>query len=318
MMSALRGDLMLLGAGGKMGPALCRMAVRADEAAGVNRTITAVSRFGDAGAWKEIESSGARILCRDMLEPGAVEALPDAENVIFMAGRKFATTGDESLTWAVNCLLPGEVIRRYRNSRIVVLSTGNVYPFTSPASGGPDEESATGPVGEYAWSSLARERIAFHLSDRQGTPVSILRLNYAIDPRYGVLTDIALKVFRREPVHLRNGYVNVIWQADACAAVLLALERCSSPPFVLNVTGPEILSVRKTAMEFGRKFETPVEFIGSEAEDALLSHSGLFHSLWDFPKLGVGAMMDLVAHWLLIGGELYNKPTRFEDREGKF
>jgi nucleoside-diphosphate-sugar epimerase len=207
-------------------------------------------------------------------------------------------------------------MRRFSKSRIVVFSTGNVYPFTSPESGGPTEDHATGPVGEYAWTCLARERIVSHLSERMGIPVSILRINYAVDLRYGVLTDIALKVFRREPVDLRNGYVNAIWQSDACAAALLALERCSSPPFVLNVTGQEILSVRKTALAFGREFETPVEFTGSEAEDALLSDARRFHSLWKFPKTDVSAMICRIAHWLKIGGELWNKPTHFEERKG--
>ncbi len=253
-MRALRGDVMLLGVGGKMGPSLARLARRATDEAGVRRRILGVSRFTEPGLAERLRASGVETLACDLLDRAALAALPDCPNVIFMTGRKFGSTGQPWLTWAMNVLLPAMAAERFRASRFVVFSSGNVYPLTRLEHGGPDEDHPPEPVGEYAQSALGRERMFQYFSERCGTQVAILRLNYAIDLRYGVLHDIAEKVYRREPVDLSMGVANVIWQRDANSVALRALAHCASPPFLLNLTGPEMVSVRQTALRFGRIF----------------------------------------------------------------
>ena len=251
---SLRGDLLILGAGGKMGPSLARRAARAARQAEVAVKITAVSRFGDTVVRRQLESEGVETVAADLLDPLALGSLPWAPNVIFMAARKFGSTGEESLTWAMNSWLPAQVAQRYRNSRIVAFSSGNVYPFVPVDSGGASEQTPPGPVGEYAQSVLGRERMFEHFSREFGTPVTLLRLNYAVELRYGVLLDIARKVHEGRPVDLGMGYVNVIWQGDANSICLRSFRLCASPPAVLNITGPETLSVREIAEGFAERF----------------------------------------------------------------
>jgi len=291
-------ELLIIGAGGKMGPSLIERARRAAPHA----RIIGVARSGsDVSA--------------DLLDREQVNALPDSKNVIFLAGRKFGSTGNVGLTWATNALLPAMIAEKYRDARIVALSSGNVYPLTAS---GANEQTAPAPAGEYAQSVLARERLFEYFSDRFGTRVALLRLNYAIDVRYGVLLDIGQRVFAGKPVSVAMGAVNVIWQGDANSVVLRSLALAASPAFVLNVTGPEVLRVRGIARRFGKLFGIEPEFEGREAETALLNDASLCHRLLGAPSVTVDEMIKMVADWIRSGGETLNKPTYFEVRDGKF
>jgi nucleoside-diphosphate-sugar epimerase len=317
-MAALEGDILVLGASGKMGPSLCKLARRASDEAGIQKRVIAVARYSDPDARRDLEHAGVDTIPSDLLESGALGALPDAPNVVYMAARKFGTTGAEHLTWAINTFLPGLVAERYRDSRIVAFSTGNVYPLRPAVAGGATETSPLDPQGEYAQSALGRERLFEYGSHRWGTRVALIRLNYAVDLRYGVLVDIAQKVSSGTPVDLRMGLVNVIWQGDANSAVLRAFEHCSSPPLILNITGPETLSVREIASEFGRRFGREPMFQGDEAPTALLSNAAAAHRLLGYPTVSAAELIDWVAAWLQSGGRVLNKPTHFQTRDGKF
>jgi nucleoside-diphosphate-sugar epimerase len=317
-MAALEGDILILGVAGKMGPSLSHRIVRACQAAGVNKRIVGVARFSNPAVERQIRDCGIETITADLLEPGALAKLPDAPNVIFMAARKFGSTGAESLTWAMNTFLPGRVAERYKDSRIVSFSSGNVYPLTPVLHGGPGETSPTGPVGEYAQSVLGRERMFEHFSRRYGTPVVLLRLNYAIDLRYGVLLDIGQKVFSRRPVDLRMGHANVIWQGDANSVCLRAFAHCQSPPFILNLTGPETLAVRWVARRFGEHFGIDPVLENSESETALLNNASVCQRLFGYPSVPVDQLIAWTAHWISSGGPVWNKPTHFEARDGKF
>ena len=251
-MGRLQGDILILGAGGKMGPTLALLAKRASDAAAAPRKIIGAARFSAPSVRRKLASWGIETIRADLLDRQAVNALPTVPNVIFMAGQKFGTVGNQALTWAVNTHAPAIVAEKFRASRIVVFSTGNVYPLTAVEDGGPDEESPLGPVGEYAQSALGRERTFEYFSRRNRAPVAVVRLNYAVELRYGVLRDIGDKVFHGRPIDLAMGYVNAIWQRDANSAALRLLEYCASPPFVLNVTGTETLAVRSIAQRFAR------------------------------------------------------------------
>jgi nucleoside-diphosphate-sugar epimerase len=314
----LDGDLLILGAGGKMGPSLARRARRAAEKAGVLKRIVAVARFSDNRLRDSLESDGIETLGSDLLQPGALSKLPDMPNVIFMAARKFGTTGSEDLTWAMNTYLPGLVAERYHSSRIVAFSTGNVYPLRDATLGGAVEATPVAPVSEYAQSALGRERMFEYGSRQWGTCVVILRLNYAIDLRYGVLLDIGTAVFERRPIDLRMAFVNVIWQGDANSVCLRSFAHCQSPPLLLNLTGPEILSVRYLAEEFGRRFCVQPNFGSEEMPTALLSNAAKAHQMFGYPTVTVSEMIDWTASWISSGGPCLNKPTHFDVRDGKF
>ncbi len=299
--SRFGGDVVVLGAGGKMGPTLVRRLERAIEAAGVKHKVIPVTRA-----------------VADLMDPKAVEALPDAPNVIFMAGRKFGSSGQEHLTWATNTWTAGLAAYRYRGARTVVFSTGNVYPLVEVQSGGATETTAVAPVGEYAQSALARERVYEYFAETYQTPTVLFRLNYAVDLRYGVLLDIGGKVYRGEAVDVTNGYANVIWQGDANSYCIRALDLCETPARALNVTGPETASVRAIAHRFGEIFGRPVEITGEEASTALLNNSSLCHRLLGAPEVGLERMIEIQADWIATGGRLLGKPTKFEKRDGKF
>jgi nucleoside-diphosphate-sugar epimerase len=316
--SRLEGDFLILGAGGKMGPTLVRMLARAAARAGVRKKITAVSRFQDPAALAEIRDAGAETISCDLLDPHALRALPEAENILHLAGRKFGSVGNEPLTWAMNAFLPAMVMRRFPASRIVALSTGNVYSFSPIASGGSTETDPPAPVGEYAQSCLGRERMIQYHSGRNGTRAAILRLNYAIDLRYGVLLDIARKVWNGVPIDLRMGHVNIIWQGDANNAILSAFDLCDSPPFILNVAGGRILSVRALAEECGRLCRRMPLFAGAEEPTALLSDTSLLQRLMPFPRTPVESMLRWTIEWLRAGGTTLDKPTHYDARDGNF
>lgn len=311
-MRRLEGDLVVLGAAGKMGPSLVARARRALAASGSKSRLIAVTRSGAPVA------EGVETFAADMLDRAQVARLPDAANVIYMVGRKFGSTGNEPLTWAVNALVPALVAERYRGSRIVAFSTGNVYPFVPVASGGATESTRPEPIGDYAQSTLARERIFEYFSAKDGTPVLLLRLNYAIELRYGVLVDIAQKVLARIPIDLAMGYVNVIWQGDANSVCLRSLELAASPARALNLTGTELLSVRELALDFGRRFSIEPVFEGAESPSALLSNAAVCREHFGPPGVSVPEMMEMIACWLQAGGRTLGKPTHFETRSGSY
>jgi nucleoside-diphosphate-sugar epimerase len=317
LLRRLAGDILVLGVAGKMGVTLARMARRAADATGGSRRVIGVARFTSGGE-AEFNRHGVETIRCDLLDEAAVAKLPDAENVIFLAARKFGSTGDESLTWAMNAVVPSIVCRRYASSRIVALSTGNVYPLVPRDSTGSRETDPPQPIGEYAMSCLAKERVFEHYSRAHGTRVAIVRLNYACDLRYGVLVDIAQKVWRGEPVDVKMGYFNTIWQGDACAMTLRALKHAASPPWIVNVTWPERLSVRATAEELGRLMNKPVRFQGQEAETALLSDASVALEKLGPLQMTTGELLQHVAHWVMLGGRTLNKPTHFEVRDGRF
>ncbi len=317
-MRQLAGDLLIMGAAGKMGPSLTRLARRASDEAGSKRRIFAVARFTNASVKEQFAGQGIETISADLLDRDALSKLPNAPNVIFMAARKFGTQGAEHLTWAMNTYLPGLVAEHFKNSQIVAFSTGNVYPLSPIGQGGPNESGPVAPVGEYGQSALGRERMFEYGSHTWGTPVTILRLNYAVELRYGVLVDIGRAVYQKRPLNLAMSAVNVIWQRDANSVALRSLLHCQSPPFVLNVTGPETLSVRKIAQEFGVRFKIEPQFAGAEGEHALLSNAGQCQRLFGKPTVSVEQLIDWTADWLAQGGASLNKPTHFQVRDGRF
>ncbi|HZI41299.1 MAG TPA: NAD(P)-dependent oxidoreductase [Gemmatimonadaceae bacterium] len=312
------GDIVVLGAGGKMGPTLARMAGRAAAQVGDGRRVYAVSRFSSPEVARTLGGAGIETISCDLLDRDAVARLPDAANVIFMAGQKFGTAAAPAQTWAMNTIVPAICADRYRGARIVGFSTGNVYPLTAVSAGGARESDPVGPVGEYASSALGRERVLEFYSARNRTPVAIIRLNYAIDLRYGVLADIGLRVWREEPVPIAMGHVNVIWQGDACRITIESLARATTPPFVVNVTGTEILAVRDIAQEFATVFGKSVRFQGKERRDALLSNTDRMRSSFSPPEVSVQTMIEWIADWIRADGPMLGKPTHFEERAGKF
>jgi nucleoside-diphosphate-sugar epimerase len=313
-LAAVPGDILVLGAAGKMGPTLCRIARRADPA----RRVIAVARFSEAGLRERMESWGVECIAADLTDPAALAALPDAPNVVFMAARKFGSTGNEALTWAMNVLLPAAVATRFAGSRIVFFSTGNVLPLTPVLSGGADEGTPPSPIGDYAASCLGRERVFQHAAASRGTPCFGVRLNYAIDLRYGVLHDIATKVLTGTPVPLSMGHANVIWQGDANAWTLRGLRQASDSCPILNVTGPETVSIRWLAQQYATRFGRDAVFVGEEAPTALLSNAARAFATFGYPTVPLARMIDWVAGWVAQGGRALGKPTKFEVRDGRF
>ncbi|MGA9838090.1 MAG: NAD(P)-dependent oxidoreductase [Gemmatimonadaceae bacterium] len=318
-LGAVPGDVIVLGAGGKMGPTLARMALtaarRADGAR--PRRIIAASRFSSPAAERALQAAGVLTVRCDLLDRDAVGALPDAPNVVFMAGQKFGTAEEPARTWMMNVVAPALSVERYKTARIVVLSTGNVYPLSPVAGGGARETDFTAPVGEYAWSCLGRERVFEHAA-ALGTRVAVMRLNYAIALRYGVLTDLALRIWHGQPISLAMGAVNVIWQGDANRAALELLPTAATPPFVVNVTGRETCAVRALAEQLGARLGRTPQFTGREAPDALLSNTGRMARTLAPPTMSLDTMLDWVAEWVRAQRPVLGKPTHFDVRDGAF
>jgi len=312
------GDIIVLGAGGKMGPSLARMARRASDEAGIRRRVIAVSRFSDSRVLSGLASAGVEAISCDLIDEEQVARLPDAPNLIYMAGTKFGTTGNEPQTWAMNAFLPGACCRRFRKSRIVAFSSGNVYGLTEVASGGSRETDEPSPVGEYAWSVLARERVFQYFSGSLRIPVVLIRLNYACELRYGVLVDIARQVQAGRPVSLSMGWFNVIWQQDANAMVLQSLSQAAVPARILNLTGPKTLRVKDVAEQLGKLLGRDVTFEGRESGSALLNNSSEAYKLFGPPTVGADRLLGWIADWVMHGGADLGKPTHFESRDGRF
>jgi nucleoside-diphosphate-sugar epimerase len=314
----VEGDLLLLGVAGKMGPTLARMARRASDRAGVKRRVIGVSRFSKPGSETALQGHGVETIRGDLLDESFLSSLPEAPHVIYMTGMKFGASGSPAQTWAMNVHLPALVCRRFRHSRIVAFSTGNVYPLVPIDSGGSHETDPTGPVGEYAMTALGRERMFEYFSQSLGIPTTLVRLNYAVEMRYGVLVDIARQVWAGEVIDLSMGYANVIWQGDANAMALAALADTTCPPLIVNVAGPERVSVRATAEAFGRLLGKTPRFSGSEAPTALLSNGTKARQRYGRPRVTCAQMIHWIAHWIRSGGPTLDKPTHFEVRNGTF
>jgi nucleoside-diphosphate-sugar epimerase len=316
--AGLDGDLLVLGAGGKMGPSFARLARRSIDAAGVPHRVICVSRFGSGDLAQRLQGDGIETISADLLDPAQLRTLPECPNVVYLAGFKFGASGAPHFTWAMNCYLPAIVADRFSAARIVALSTGNVYPLVPVESGGATEETPPAPIGEYAQSCLGRERMFEYMAQARGARSVLIRLNYATDLRYGVLLDIAQRVASGEPVDVTMGWLNTIWQGDANGVVLRAFELCSSPPDVLNVTGPELISIRAAATRFAELLDRPVAFTGSEADSAFLSNAARCHSLFGQPSVPADTLITWTAEWVRANQPTLGKPTHFETRDGRY
>ena len=315
--SRLEGDVMILGAGGKIGPSLAVRMGRAIERAGLKHRVFAVVRKNRFGLFPQL-SDRVEVVEADLLDPNGFDTLPAAPNVVFMVGRKFGSKQDQPLTWATNVWVAGLAARRFQTSRIIAFSTGNVYPFVAADGPGANEQTPVAPTGEYAQSALARERIFEYFSNTYGTRVLLFRLNYAVDLRYGVLLDICEKVVSGEPIELTTGFVNVIWQGDANSYCLRSFDLCDSPAVILNVTGMKALSVREVAQRFGRRFGKTPNFVGTESASALLSDPSRCTELLGPPEVDEDQLIEMTANWFSAGGVTLRKPTKFERRDGNF
>jgi len=310
----LSGDIMVLGAGGKMGPTLAMMLKKASP----GKKIYAVSRFSDKAVRNRIEQAQVETIEADLLDESHYRKLPDVENVFYLAGMKFGSTGNQPLTWALNSFVPALVARHYKNSQIVAYSTGNVYPLVDIAGGGAREETTPEPVGEYAQSCLGRERMFEYFSQLYKTPVTLVRLNYANEPRYGIIVDLTLKILNDEPIDLTMGAVNLIWQRDANDYIIRAITLAKSPPAVLNVTGPDTITIRSLAEQIGRTLGRKPKLVSREAPSALLSDVSYCLSTFGLPHTTLEQMVSMITRWVTAGKKTLNKPTKYDIRDGKF
>lgn len=314
-LAAAPGDIMLLGVGGKMGPTLARLARRADPA----RRIIGVARFTEKGVRESLEAAGVETIACDLLDRAQIEALPRSPNIIYMAGRKFGASGDTSLTWAMNVLVPAYVAEIFARSRIVAFSSGNIYPFMPVGSQGATEETPTlAPPNDYSYSCLGRERMFQYFSNLNRTPGRLFRLNYAIDMRYGVIHDVCLKVRDGVEIDLTVGHANVIWQGDANAMALRCLAHATTPTSPINVSGPETLSIRWLAEQCGKLLGKKPLFVKQESAEAWLTNTACMCALFGYPKVPLVRMIEWQADWLARGMESWGKPTKFEVRDGRF
>ena len=314
IVAGLNGDIVVLGAGGKMGPTLAMMLKKASP----GKRIYAVSRFSDKAVRSRIEQAQIEIIEADLLDESQYRKLPDVENVFYLAGMKFGSTGNQPLTWAMNSYLPTLVARHYKDSRIVAYSTGNVYPLVDIAGGGATEETTPDPVGEYAQSCLGRERMFEYFSQLYKTPVTLIRLNYANEPRYGIIVDLTFKILNDEPIDLTMGAVNLIWQRDANDYIIRAITLAESPPAVVNVTGPDTIPIRTLGEQIGRTLGRKPTFVSREAPSALLSDASYALSKFGPPQTTLEQMVSMIAQWVAAGKKTLKKPTKYDIRDGKF
>ena len=314
VLGGLEGDIVVLGAGGKMGPTLAMMLKKAAD----QKTVYAVSRFSNKPIKTRIEQAGIKTIELDLLDESRYCQLPAVENVFYLAGMKFGATGNLPLTWALNSFMPALIARHYKDARIVVFSTGNVYPLVGINSGGATEQTAPDPVGEYAQSCLGRERIFQYFSQLNGTPTTIIRLNYANEPRYGIIVDLTQKILNDKPVDLTMGAVNLIWQRDANDYIIRSINLAQSPPAILNVTGPDTLMVRQLATQIGRELNRKPAFISTESQTALLSDASYCLNIFGYPQMKLEEMVSIIVKWVTSGKPVLDKPTKYDIRDGKF
>jgi nucleoside-diphosphate-sugar epimerase len=314
IVAGLSGDIVVLGAGGKMGPTLTMMLKKASP----SKKIYAVSRFSDKSVRSRIEQAQVETIEADLLDESHYRKLPNAENIFFLAGMKFGSTDNQPLTWVMNSYVPTLVARHYKNSRIVAYSTGNVYPLVETTGGGATEQTAPEPVGEYAQSCLGRERMFEYFSQLYNTPVTLVRLNYANEPRYGIIVDLTSKILNDTPIDLTMGTVNLIWQRDANDYIIRAISLAKSPPAVLNVTGPDTIPIRRLAEQIGRTLGRKPKFVSREAPSALLSDASYAFSTFGPPQTTLEQMVSMITRWVAAGKKTLNKPTKYGIRDGKF
>jgi nucleoside-diphosphate-sugar epimerase len=310
----LPGDIVVLGAGGKMGPTLAMMLKKASG----NKKIYAVSRFSDKTVRDRIEQAQIETIEADLLDESHYRKLPDVENVFFLAGMKFGSTGNQPLTWAMNSYMPALVAQHYKDSRIVAYSTGNVYPLVEISGGGATEETPPEPIGEYAQSCLGRERMFEYFSQLYKTPVTLIRLNYANEPRYGIIVDLTSRILNDEPIDLTMGAVNLIWQRDANDYIIRSISLAKSPPAVLNATGPQMIPIRRLAEQIGEALGKKPKFLSQEAKSALLSNASYCINTFGLPQTSLEQMVSAITGWVAAGKKTLNKPTKYEIRNGKF
>ncbi len=317
-MSSIDGDIIVLGCAGKMGPTMTKLAKKAVDAGNINKKVIGVDRFIAPQFKKDFSKLGIQSIECDMLDKKAFSALPDSENVIYMAGMKFGSSDAISITWALNTFLPTVVAEKYKESRITAFSSGNIYHLTPVLHGGAGENNTPNPFGDYAQSVLGRERMFEYFSLKNGTKITIARLCYAVDLRYGILLDVAQKVMSKQPIDLTMGTVNVIWQGDANEQILRTLSLASSPATVINITGPELISLRWLAKRFSTFMGVSPIFECNESETALVFNASKAHGIFGYPKVPLEQIIQWVAYWVMKGGRTLNKPTHFETRDGKF
>lgn len=314
----LEGDLLILGVAGKMGVTTALMAKKGLDQLGRKNRVIGVSRFSNPAAREKLEKYGIETISADLLNSEDLEKIPQVPNILYLAGQKFGTSDSPEVAWAMNAVLPAKVCERFQKSKIVAFSTGCVYPWVSTTSGGATEAVELDTLGDYANSCVGRERVFTYYSKKNQTPVSLYRLNYAIDLRYGVLVDIATKVLAGEPVDVTMGHVNLIWQGDAIARAIQALEHTAVPPAPLNITGPETIQVRDLAYHFGKIFDKEVRIVGEEVNKCWLSNAGKSFQLFGYPEVALNEMVEWVAEYLQNGGDLLGKPTHFDSKNAKF
>lgn len=312
------GDTIVLGAGGKMGLHLCALLKQALLKLGRSDSVYAASRFQSLRDETAYERLGVKVLKGDFRDKRFVKSLPGCPTAFYLVGAKFGTSENLHLLRQINVEVARELAYRYRNSTIVALSTGCVYSYVSPESGGSTEESEMNPIGEYAESCLDREKQFQEISDQFGTKVALIRLNYAVEFRYGALLDIGLKVYNGEPIDLTMSHVNVIWQNDALNHIVQSLEIADAPAVPINITGEGALSVRELADAFGKRFGKRPQFVGTGAKTMWLSNASKSHRLFGRPEIAIEQMIDWTAAWISEKGETHGKPTGFETRDGKF
>lgn len=317
-MKKIKGDIMVLGAGGKMGPTLCVLAMNAIKKAGVSKKVIAVSRGSDKIATELMKENGIEVVAMDLLDKEKLYSLPEVENVIYMAGRKFGTDGNEWQTWAMNSTLPAFVADKFKKSNIVVFSSGNIYPIVPLSSGGCTEKDRPIPNGEYAMSCLARERAFEYAANTFGTKIFVYRLNFAVDLRYGVLFDVADKLMKGEPISLSTPCFNFIWQGSANEIAIRGLLHASAPACIMNVTGPETVSIKKAAIELGKYLGKEPIFENTPGQDAYLNDASLAMETFGYPSVSAKTLIRWQAEWLLDGGRTLGKPTHFEERKGSY